>query len=108
VFYHKVEIMETMDNELLTWAEICAKYPNKWVMVGIPESEATLPKDTRKGNVLYALADKKAFTTFSAKTIESFYIQNSHARYFTNYTGELTPATQGKKKRLVGTLKKVQ
>lgn len=88
-----------MDNELLTWTEICTKYPNVWVMVGIPESEATLPKDTRKGNVLYALEDKKAF---SAKTIESFYAQNSHARYFTNYTGELTPATQGKKKRLVG------
>lgn len=100
--------METMDNELLTWAEICAKYPNMWVMVGIPESEVTLPKDTRKGNVLYALADKKAFTAFSAKTIESFYAQNSHARYFTNYTGELMPATQGKKKHLVGTLKKVK
>jgi hypothetical protein len=101
--------METLsiDNELLTWADICTKYLDMWVMVGIPESEAILPKDLRKGNVLYAIADKKEFTAFSAKTINDFYARKSHARYFTNYTGVLSLVTHGKKKRLVGTLKKV-
>ena len=82
--------INTTLQELLNWEDVCKKYPDVWVMVGYPESEAyQLNWKNRKGVVLYYSSNEQEFADFSEANIDSFKETQLYKRYFTNYTGKL-------------------
>jgi hypothetical protein len=74
--------------ELLTWTEICEQYPNSWVMIGYPETEYNLPKDTRKGIVLYIDEDADTFQAYSIENTPLLLASKVYRLYADRYTGK--------------------
>lgn len=91
--------MENQD--FLYWTEICALYPDSWVLTGIPPTEAQKNWKMRKYKILYQSNDKETFDEVSLKTITLCREQKMYEGYFDSYTG----STQKVAKR-TGLLKK--
>ena len=83
-------IIQPNTTSLLDWQEIIWQYPNMWVMVGYPESEAyqSIWKE-RKGIVLYCGENEEEFAEFSEQHINSYKETKQYKRFFTNFTGKL-------------------
>ncbi len=83
-------IIQPNTTSLLDWQEITLHYPNVWVMVGYPESEAYQPIwKERKGIVLYYGENEEEFANFSEQNINSYKETKQYKRFFTNFTGKL-------------------
>lgn len=80
-------IIQPNQNTPLDWQEICALYPNMWVMVGVPADEVGKPKNTRKGFVLFTGADEVEFTNFSAQNFDTYFQNDAYKKLFTKFTG---------------------
>lgn len=96
--------MQVLTSELLTWAEICQRYPDAWVMVGYPESEKTKPLDVSLGCVLYAETDKTSFIEFSEQNLSTYKAQKKYSFYSPRFTGE----SHFPQKFILGTIHKQQ
>ncbi len=74
--------------DLLTWTEICERYPDTWVMVGYAESERKKHPNESMGSVLYFEADEDIFTTFSSTHIHEYKSKKAFNSYMARYTGK--------------------
>ncbi len=99
-------VAQNETQELLSWGEICQKYPNVWVMVGYPTQEAQKTWDTGKGQVLYFGDDDSEFTAYSAQQILAYKAQKAFTEYYTNYTGKFSTSETLKRTGVI--IKKVQ
>ncbi len=90
--------------DLLTWTEICERYPDAWVMVGLPENETAFSEEKRRGYVLFADSDELAFAQYAVANMQDLEKNPQYKKFFNRYTGNL-PTTQGKK--VTSFLKKV-
>ena len=90
--------------ELLTWAEICERYPDAWVMLAYPETEYQQSKDQRKGYVLYAEEDAEAFQAYSIENTPKNVASKQYRLYADRYTGKKEPITV---KRMLQHFKKI-
>ncbi len=90
--------------DLLTWTEICERYPDAWVMVGYAESEKNKSLDGSVGTVLYADADKASFIDFSEQNLPAYKAKKQYNFYSPRFTGK----SRFPKKFIIGTIHKPQ
>ncbi len=81
--------MQVLTSELLTWAEICQRYPDAWVMIGYPETEYNQPKDQRKGVVLYTDDDADIFQAYSIEHTPKLLVSKEYRLYADRFTGKV-------------------
>lgn len=79
--------------KLLDWTTIKHQYPNKWVMIGYPESEYTQDDLIRKGAVIFADENTEVTSQFSADNIHALRAKKTFRLYTIKFTGEIPKAT---------------
>lgn len=80
-------IIKPNENILLNWQEITEKYPNAWVLVGIPETEKNKSKNERTGFVLFAGEDENEFNDFAQSNFKTYFDNQMYQKIFTKFTG---------------------